>query len=57
MMLRKRIQSDLGFAHAKLRKDFKAFQLHAIRLTKAFQLVDNRKSFATDWDDTRDKGN
>lgn len=55
MMLRKRIESDLRFAHAKLRKDYKAFQLHAIHLSKAFQLVDNGKPFAAESDVTRDK--
>ena len=40
-MLRNRIESDMKFVHAHLRKDFKAFTQHYISLADPFQLVDN----------------
>lgn len=42
-MLKKRVESDMRFSYAHLRKDFKAFRKHVIRLADAFQLVDNGK--------------
>lgn len=39
-ILRSRLESDLDFSHHHLRKDFKAFMKHAIKLSDAFQLVD-----------------
>lgn len=39
--LRIRLESDLELSHCDLRKDFKGFMYHAIKLFEAFQLVDN----------------
>lgn len=39
--LRVRLESDLALSHHDLRKDFKGFMAHAIKLSEAFQLVDN----------------
>jgi len=39
--LKDRLTDDLDFAKHKLRKDFKGFMAHAIKLSEAFQLVDN----------------
>lgn len=36
-----RLESDLELSHYHLRKDFKEFMAHAVRLSEAFQLVDN----------------
>lgn len=55
MVLRKQIESDSRFAHAKLRKNIMTFPLHAIRLAKAFQLTDKGKHFGPDSDVTRNK--
>lgn len=38
--LRCRLESDLELSHYSLRKDFKGFMAHAIKLSEAFQLVD-----------------
>lgn len=35
------LQSDRKFLHRSLRKDFKTFLAHAVKLSKAFQLDDN----------------
>lgn len=37
------LESDLELSHHDLRKNFRGFIKHAIRLTEAFQLVDNGK--------------
>lgn len=39
--LRSRLESNLDFSHHHLRKNFKSFINHAIKLSKSFQLVDN----------------
>lgn len=39
-----RLQSDLEFLHQELRKDFQQFMSHAVKLSEAFQLMDNGKS-------------
>ncbi len=41
--LQDRLRSDLEFAHYHLRKDFKGFVAHAIKLAEVFQLVDDGK--------------
>lgn len=41
--LQNRLQSDLDFSHHELRKDFKTFMAHAVKLSEAWQLVDNGK--------------
>lgn len=38
--LRVRLETDLELSHYDLRKDFKGFMSHAIKLSEAFQLVD-----------------
>lgn len=38
--LRERLESDLSFSQHELKKDFKGFLRHAIRLAEAFQIVD-----------------
>lgn len=54
-LLRKRLESDLGFSHVTLRKDFKAFRKHAIRRDDTFQLADNGKQSSADGDTKREK--
>lgn len=39
--LRVHLESDLELSHYELRKDFKGFMYHAIKLSEAFQLVKN----------------
>lgn len=39
--LQDRLQSDLDFAYYDYRKDFRQFMEHAVRLSDAFQLLDN----------------
>jgi len=39
--LRTRLREDLEFSQRSLRKDFKGFMTHAIKLAEAFQLVDS----------------
>ena len=39
--LKERLESDLGFSQHQLKKDFKAFMAHAVKLSEAFQLVDS----------------
>lgn len=38
--LKERLESDLEFSHHPLRKDFKGFLQHAVRVAEAYQLVD-----------------
>lgn len=38
--LQESLQSDLRFAHQDLRKDFKSFMQHAVKLSIAFEIVD-----------------
>lgn len=40
-LLRVRLESDLEQSHYDLRKDFEGFMYHSIKLSEAFQLVDN----------------
>lgn len=42
--LRKRLESDLEFAHSEVRKDFKKFMAHALSISDAFEIVDNGPS-------------
>eukprot|EP00180_Rhodochaete_pulchella_P004668 Plantae.Rhodophyta-Rhodochaete_pulchella.ctg9188.p1 GENE.Plantae.Rhodophyta-Rhodochaete_pulchella.ctg9188~~Plantae.Rhodophyta-Rhodochaete_pulchella.ctg9188.p1 ORF type:complete len:107 (-),score=11.28 Plantae.Rhodophyta-Rhodochaete_pulchella.ctg9188:366-686(-) len=42
-LLRPRIEKDSAFSHRHPWKYFQEFMLHAVRLSGAFQLVDNRK--------------
>jgi transposase InsO family protein len=39
--LHDRLTSDLEFAYSDLRNDFKGFMAHAIKLSSAFQIIDN----------------
>ena len=39
--LQRRLESDLEFTNHDLRKDFKGFMKHALKVSKEFQLVDN----------------
>lgn len=39
--LKDRLESDLSFSHHPLKKDFKGFLKHSIRLAEAFQIVDS----------------
>ena len=39
--LKDRLESDLEFAHHKLKKDFKNFMAHSIKVSEAFQIVDS----------------
>ena len=48
-MLRKRLESDLDFAHSELRKNVKDFMKHALAVPEAFEKVDN--------DPSSDRGN
>lgn len=56
--LRTRLQSDLDFTKHCLKKDFKGFRAHAVRLSEAFELLDNGpKSHDTKTDsDTKPSG-
>ena len=38
--LQSRLQSNLEFSHHSLKKDFKGFMKHSIRISEAFQMVD-----------------
>lgn len=49
-LLRKRLEWDLRFSHASLRKDLKAFGKQIICLSDAFQLVDSEKPSFADGD-------
>lgn len=40
-IVKNRLKSDLDFAYNSLRKDFKGFMRHSIKVSEAFQLVDN----------------
>lgn len=40
MTLKERQKSDLSFSKHTLKKDFKGFMAHAVKLAEAFQLVD-----------------
>lgn len=42
--LKTRLQSDLEFAYVLLKKDFSGFMAHAIKLSEAYQLLDNGAS-------------
>lgn len=39
--LQARLKSNLEFSHTELKKDFSGFMKHAVKLSEAFQLVDN----------------
>lgn len=39
--LRSRLECDLKLSHYQLRKDFRGFMAHAVKLSEAFQLVEN----------------
>lgn len=41
LSLQSRLQSDLSLSYHRLETDFKGFMAHAIKLSDAFQLVDN----------------
>lgn len=51
LSLRTRLESDLELSHHELKKNFKGFMKHAIRLSEAFQLVDIGKPNITDSND------
>jgi len=42
--LRDRLSEDLEFSQRHLRKDFKAFMAHSIKLAEAFQLIDSGRN-------------
>ena len=39
--LKERLESDLEFAHDKLKRDFKKFMAHTIKVSEAFRIVDS----------------
>ncbi len=45
--LQSRLREDLNFSHYHLKKKFKGFMAHAIKLAEAFQLVNSGRSRGT----------
>lgn len=55
--LRERLESDLSFSHHALKKDFKEFLKHAVKLSEAFQTVDNGPKKKKKLNDANRSGN
>lgn len=59
--LRKRLESDLGFAEHDHRKEILGFMIHAVTLAVAFQLIENEspqsKEQGLQFDKTKRSGN